>query len=306
MKKRRNYELFALVFGVIMNVIQGITGTVFYIITGSMSIFLDAAVSVILSFTSAGSIFISRYVNKKKSSKYPFGRKAIENMFLFFRAFLMLAMILYTIIDGAGVIIDFARGINSSKFVPNNIVLIIYGILMCGTCLILMGVYAYCYKMSEPKSEIVRIEIKASLYDGLVTFFAISSLLLFTNVGFFEPIEEIGDSITVILISVGYMSTPIKELINQFKILTDKRRSQKLEHKIIDKLRERYENYDFNDLYFAFTGNSCQIFISLYPKREIPFDTVEEEFHDCRKFLKEKFSECKVYLMLSKKKIHEM
>ena len=304
--KKRNYELIALIVGVVINFVQGIGGVVFYFITDSMSIFLDAIISVILCFTSVGSILLSRYVNKKNNDDFPFGRKAIENLFLLFRSVLMLATIVLTIVDGTKVIVAFAKGIITSDFNADNWTLIIYCLFMSGLCVVLMLVYNYCYKKSQPKSEIVRIEIKASLYDGLVTFFAISSLLIFNNVKFLAPLSPIGDSITVIILSIIYAYSPIVEIVNQIKILIDKRRNGKLEKKMMIDLQDLYPEFKFNDIYFACLGTSYQIFISLFPSTELSVDEMEEKFNEIRKLLRGEYKNSKILIMMSKKMIHQM
>ena len=195
---KQNYEFRALIIGVIINLISAIVGFIFFYLTTSMSILLDGLISAILCGSTIVSIFVSNYVNKNDSKKYPFGRYAIENVFLLFRAIMMLGTIIFTILDGALTILDFINNQTIDNFNASNWQLIVYGLSMCGLCLLITLVYSILNKKSQVKSEIIRIEIKASLYDGLVTLVAISSLLLFSNIEFLSGIKEIGDSITVI------------------------------------------------------------------------------------------------------------
>mgnify|MGYP000829546228 FL=1 len=175
---KQNYEFRALIIGVIINLISAIVGFIFFYLTTSMSILLDGLISAILCGSTIVSIFVSNYVNKNDSKKYPFGRYAIENVFLLFRAIMMLGTIIFTILDGALTILDFINNQTIDNFNASNWQLIVYGLSMCGLCLLITLVYSILNKKSQVKSEIIRIEIKASLYDGLVTLVAISSLLL--------------------------------------------------------------------------------------------------------------------------------
>lgn len=125
---------------------------------------------------------------------------------------MMLGTIIFTILDGALTILDFINNQTIDNFNASNWQLIVYGLSMCGLCLLITLVYSILNKKSQVKSEIIRIEIKASLYDGLVTLVAISSLLLFSNIEFLSGIKEIGDSITVIILSIIYLYSPLKEL----------------------------------------------------------------------------------------------
>ncbi len=266
---KQNYEFRALIIGVIINLISAIVGFIFFYLTTSMSILLDGLISAILCGSTIVSIFVSNYVNKNDSKKYPFGRYAIENVFLLFRAIMMLGTIIFTILDGALTILDFINNQTIDNFNASNWQLIVYGLSMCGLCLLITLVYSILNKKSQVKSEIIRIEIKASLYDGLVTLVAISSLLLFSNIEFLSGIKEIGDSITVIILSIIYLYSPLKELIGQIKILIDRRRFVETEKELINNLQHKFLIFKFNDLYFAFSGDHYQIYISLYPKQNL-------------------------------------
>lgn len=100
---------------------------------------------------------------------------------------------------------------------------------MIGSCFVITITYTYYDKKSNVPSEIIKIEITSSIYDGLVTLFATASLLIFTYVPVLQKISLIGDSIVAILLSIVYLTIPIKELIKQIKILTDKRENQDIE-----------------------------------------------------------------------------
>ena len=294
---KQNYEFRALIIGVIINLISAIVGFIFFYLTTSMSILLDGLISAILCGSTIVSIFVSNYVNKNDSKKYPFGRYAIENVFLLFRAIMMLGTIIFTILDGALTILDFINNQTIDNFNASNWQLIVYGLSMCGLCLLITLVYSILNKKSQVKSEIIRIEIKASLYDGLVTLVAISSLLLFSNIEFLSGIKEIGDSITVIILSIIYLYSPLKELIGQIKILIDRRRFVETEKELI---------FKFNDLYFAFSGDHYQIYISLYPKQNLKSEEITKKFQDIKNHLLNIYQDSKIYLLLSKEMIHNM
>jgi divalent metal cation (Fe/Co/Zn/Cd) transporter len=292
---KKNYEFRALIIGVIINLISAIVGFIFFYLTTSMSILLDGLISAILCGSTMVSIFVSNYVNKNDSKKYPFGRYAIENIFLLFRAIMMLGTIIFTILDGALTILDFINNKTIDNFNASNWQLIVYGLSMCGLCLLITVVYSILNKKSQVKSEIIRIEIKASLYDGLVTLIAISSLLLFSNIEFLSSIKEIGDSITVIILSIIYLYSPLKELIGQIKILVDRRRFIETEKELTNGLQNKFSTFKFNDLYFAFSGDHYQIYISLYPKQNLKTEEISKKFQDI-----------KIYLLLSREMIHNM
>ena len=90
-----NYEQKALVIGVAINLVSSIIGIIYFIITKSQALFLDAFVSFILCVSTIISLVVTHAINKKDNEKYPLGRYAIENLFLVFRSILMLLIIAY-------------------------------------------------------------------------------------------------------------------------------------------------------------------------------------------------------------------
>lgn len=214
------YELRALRWGFIINSFLSIVGIVFYILTKSMSIFLDMIIASVLVISSVISIFVSRHVEKKYHCK-PADKFTLENAFLIFRSVLMIIIILYSLIGGISSIISFKNGNFESDFEASNLELGLFCFLMCGGCLLIMAIFMYYYKKVNKQSGMILIEIKAAIFDTLVTFFAISSLWIFANISFLNPVKEIGDSITVVMLSIIYIFIPLKEIYKQIKFYFD-------------------------------------------------------------------------------------
>ena len=171
-----------------------------------------------MSVSTVISIFVSNKVVKDENLDNNVNKNSkLENKFLIFRALIMLGIIIYTIIDGSICIYDFSKGVLSLDYNADNVSLIIYAIMMTSLCFLITFTYSFFNNKLSEKSEIINIEIKASIYDGLVTIFAIGSLLVFGNISFLAPVKDIGDSITVIILSLFYLITPIKELKKNIK-----------------------------------------------------------------------------------------
>lgn len=209
------YELKALRWGFIINLCLSIVGIIFYILTKSMSIFLDMIIASVLVVSSIISIYVSKYIYKKYNGKP--NKFTLENYFLIFRSLLMIIIILYSLISGILSIISFKNGKYITDFNASNFELILFCILMCGGCLLIMVIFLYYYKKCNKQSNMILIEIKASIFDTLVTFFGITSLWIFGNISFLSSVKEIGDSITVLMLSIIYIFIPLKEIYTQIK-----------------------------------------------------------------------------------------
>lgn len=208
-------ELKALRWGLIINICLSIVGIIFYILTESMSIFLDMIIASVLVVSSIISIYVSKYVNRKYQTRV--NKFTLENYFLIFRSLLMIIIILFSLVDGISSIISFKNGSFESSFDASNLELGLFCFLMCGGCLLIMGIFIYYYRKLNKKSDMILIEIKAAIFDTLVTFFGVSSLWIFSNISFLNTVKEIGDSITVVFLSLIYLFIPLKEIYQQIK-----------------------------------------------------------------------------------------
>lgn len=304
--KKANYEFRALLIGVILNFISTFLGIAFYTKTQSSSMLLDAVISAILFGTTIISLIVSNNVNKRETSRYPLGRYAIENMFLLFRSIMMLGTVAFSIIQGVLAIYNFFIYNGDIAYDATNKELITYGLLMTILCLSITTAYLICYKKTKGTSEIIKLELKGSIYDELVTFFAIGSLLLFANVSFLEKLAPIADSIVVILLSIFYAISPSKELFNQIKVLIDERRFKDKEDELINYLKEKYNEYDFFDLYFSYTGNIFNIYITLLPKEDKLVSEINKVRDSIYEYLYKEYNYCKVYLIFDERRIHKL
>ena len=301
-----HYERRALYWGIAINIFSSVLGILFFVFTKSQTLFLDGFISLILCVSTIVSVIVTKILNKKDSEKYPLGRYAIENLFLIFRAILMLGIITYSIIEGSITIYKFSNVTLVYDLNINYLTMIIYCILMVGSCLAITSIYTHYNKKLDTPSEIIKLEIISSIYDGLVTLFATISLLVFTYVPFLEPIQPIGDSIVVIILSCFYMIIPIKEIINQLKILTDKRQNQDIEKQIKKFVYEEFTNFKIYDVYVSYSGDICSIYICLYPINDFKTSEIREEFIEIRQKLYDKYKNPKVMLLLSQQKLHNM
>lgn len=301
-----NYEKRALFWGIGINAFSTLIGFVFYYITKSQSLLLDTLISFILVISTIISLFVAKGANKEESEKYPLGRWAIENLFLIFRAILMLIIIVYTITEALITFTHFFNGTLVDDLDISIMNMVIYASMMVSSCILINIIYSYYNRKSDRPSPIISIEIKASIYDGLVTLGATSGLVIFYHVPFFQPVKPLGDSIIVTILSLFYMYTPIKELIHQMRILSDKRRYREKEEKIRQNILKDHPDYEIEDVYYSFSGQCYTIYVTLFPKENRTRDTIEKDFEDITSKLKEKEENTKVFLLLSKEKIHNL
>ena len=304
--KKMNYERKALIIGIFINIFSAICGIVFFVITNSKSLLLDGLISTILVISTIFSLYISKKLENKESHRYPLGNWPIENLFLLFRSILMILTILLSLVSALATIILFSINNEIVEVDASLLPMLIYGILMVGSCLLITITYSYFNKKIKNGSEIIKIEIKSSIYDGLVTLFTVSGLLLFDNLTSIEWLSKTGDSIIVIILSIIYIISPIKEIYNQTKILTDKRRDELEEKRIYDSLSRMFPQFAIFDVYYSFSHLEGAIYICLFPNSLMDSDKIDQEFNEIRNYLYKEYHDPKVILLLSKTKLHRL
>ena len=305
-KKEINYEKRALLGGLIINAFSALVGIGFFFWSKSQAIFLDAFISFILFASTLISLFVSNSVRKEADSSYPLGRWAIENIFLIFRSILMLFIIVFSLINSISTIVSVATNSAFDQLNVSYLNMSIYAGLMVGSCFLISIIYAYCNKKIDGGSEIIKLEIKASIYDGLVTLFATSSLLLFTFVDFLNPLKDYIDSIVTIILSLIYAISPIREIIYQIKVLVDKRRDVDEEQEILKKLVSSFPEFKYYDVYYSYSDHEGAIYVCLYPKVVMKSEELHRRFIDIEEYLYKEYDDPKVILVLSKTKLHKL
>ncbi|MCI1634905.1 cation transporter [Bifidobacterium sp.] len=91
-----NVESRALLVGTIMNAGMGLAGFVVYIVTDIQALLLDAAFTIISVISGIISIVVSR-LSSKRSSRYPYGRFALESLYMFAKSALIIALMALTL-----------------------------------------------------------------------------------------------------------------------------------------------------------------------------------------------------------------
>lgn len=305
-EKRKNEERAernALYVGLGLNVFSSIVGILFYLWTRSISIFMDGLISLILSLSTMVSLIVVGKRKKGKDENYPFGRYPIETLFVILRTILMMGILAFTIYQAAMTIKSWNEGKNPDLNL-DLAALVIYLFLMSGATLLIYLFYRKAYLKGGKTSPILKVEMVSAVFDALVTIVAISSLILFKYIPFLNPVSEIGDSITAIILSLFYFIEPLKILLKQLKILLGKRTRQEEEKALKETLSSSFPGIVFYDAYIQDFGSSKTLYLSLHPKEED-----EREFYSSiskvRLFLASEYPGSPIFISTYPKMLHE-
>lgn len=182
------------------NLFMGAAGVLAAWLSNSQALMLDGLYSLI-GFTSAVlGARVAAQTTRVADRRRPLGYAADESIFLTFRSLSLLGLVAFAMVNGVLNIANYAMGgaVPTLHYGP----IIIYFILICAICAGLALVQRAAWLSTGKQSEILHLEMRAAVFDGLITFAAgvglsIMPLLRGGPLGWLSPI---GDSIVVILL----------------------------------------------------------------------------------------------------------
>ncbi|WP_349357637.1 cation transporter [Stappia sp.] len=187
----------SLLVGMAANLFMGAVGVAAAVLSNSTAILVDGLFSLIGFLAAYLGQRISRRVDAGPDRIRPLGYAADEALFTTFRALSLLGLVVFAVATSAMQIHDHLTGAQGPelRFAP----MLAYFAVIGTTCLLLWGWQRYAWIRTGRKSDILRLESKAALFDGLMTASAglgLGAIYLFRD-GFLAPVAPVGDSIVV-------------------------------------------------------------------------------------------------------------
>lgn len=196
-------ERSSMIIGMIGNLVMGCAGIIAGLLSNSTAVMLDGLFSVI-GFTSALiGMRISQRLSRSPDKFRPFGYAAEESLFTTFRALTVLGLILFAVASAAMAI--HAYLVHGEATELNIYPAIVYFIFIAVICLALWAVHYRNWVITGRRSDILRLEAKAAVFDGLLTGVAAAGLIgiHLLRDGALAPIAPIGDSIVVLVLCLA-------------------------------------------------------------------------------------------------------
>lgn len=182
------------------NLFMGVAGVTAALLSNSQAILVDGLFSLV-GFTAA---VLGQRINRTSGlapdRRRPFGYYADESAFTTFRALSLLGLVAFGI---GNALLNIAAYIGGRpppdlRFEP----MLAYFLLIGAICFSLWAFHQWSWRRGGRRSEILRMEAKAALFDGAITLAAAVGLaaIYLLRDGFLAPIAPIGDSLIVIVL----------------------------------------------------------------------------------------------------------
>lgn len=193
------------------NVFMGLAGLVAGMLANSNAIMLDGLFSLIGFGAALLGRRVSRRIADGPDRLRPTGYAADEAIFSTFRALSLLGVVLFAASVAVKNIYNHAIGIPPPPlhFEP----MMVYFGVIGATCFLLWAAHRHAWRRTGRRSEILKLEGKAALFDGIITAAAgigMGAIFLLQD-SVLAPVVPIGDSIILLLLCVAATGTYMQD-----------------------------------------------------------------------------------------------
>jgi len=182
------------------NFFMGLAGVAAAWASHSQALLVDGLFSMV-GFTSA--IFaarVSKSIGLLPDDRRPLGYAADESIYTTFRSLSLLGLLVFAFCAAVLNIVDYASGGDVPQL--NYEPIVIYLIVICIACFGLAANHHFAWKSTGQQSDMLRLEKKAAIFDGIMTVTAGAGLsaTYYLAGGPLGWITPIGDSLIVLLL----------------------------------------------------------------------------------------------------------
>lgn len=202
-ERKKQLESRSLLVAMWGSLFMGAAGILAAVLSNSTAVMMDGLFSMIGFSAAFFGRRIGRRVDAGPDRVRPMGYAADEAIFSTFRALSLVGLVLFAAASAGMNLYRYAHG--AEMPVLNFGLLFVYFVGIGITCFLLWGVHQYTWSRTGKVSEILRMEAKASLLDGVITAAAavgLGAVYLFGD-SFLAPIAPVGDSIVVLVLCMA-------------------------------------------------------------------------------------------------------
>ena len=192
---------------------MGAAGVVAGIMANSSAVILDGLFSVLGFVSALVGRWVSRRVENPPDKLRPMGYAAEEALFTTLRSLAILVLIPLFAASAALRVVAYVR--HGEASVLNFAPAIVYFVVIGVTCFLLCLTHYRNWVQTGRRSDILRVEARATLFDGLLTSaiaFGILAVYLFQD-GILAPIAPVGDALIVMILCVAVASKFWKDFV---------------------------------------------------------------------------------------------
>lgn len=219
-----------------------VAGFTAYYLSDSAAVQIDGYYSLINFASAVIAGYLVKVSRRQPSPEYPYGRAAVENIYVMFRSIVLLALVAFALIENSLALYDyFATGAGEE---PDFEVVVVYGGAVAAVCFGLIWYYGLLNSGVGNRSEVLGVERRVAIIDGSLSLgiaagMAVIALIpdgtLLTEAPF--DLKIIGDKIIVIVLALLLLAEPYAMLRRELGRLIGRRVDRDVEEAVRDAAR---------------------------------------------------------------------
>ena len=259
-------EQVALLIGAVVGMVMAAAGWVAYYLSGAEVLLLDGNFSFIGVLATLLAVFIS-LIKTRTSRTYPFGQFVFEPSYSLFIGLLTVGVIVVAVATNATKVVDYLQGERFPAI--DTSVILVYTLVMTVLCFGLAGLFRYSNHRLRGSSTILGAYTVQATIDGILSAVGGGALLGFgfvPAVGAFAFLNQIGDSIIVVVLCVLVLYQPIKLVRDSFvEVSGGALNDRAVANEIRSIVSAHIDEEEISDLFISKTGSAYLVAAFMRP-----------------------------------------
>jgi len=200
-----------------LNLLMAAAGITAAYLSHSDALLVDGLYSGVNFIAAIVAARVGMAVLRPPDQRYPFGYDAHESLYVTFRSLLLIGILTYAVFSAVAKIITYATGGQVPELVFGPI--LVYIALMMIICFGLGGWHYYNLRRLGMRSEILRVESKAAILDGVISAGAGGGILAISLLRgtALEILVPIADSIIVLMLTTFIARQPVEMFLSALR-----------------------------------------------------------------------------------------
>lgn len=280
---------------------MGLAGALAAWASNSQALLIDGLFSLIGYVSAIYAMRISRTAHLGPDRERPFGHAADEALYATFRSLALIGLVVFGVVQAMMGITDYVLGgdVEEIRLLP----VAIYSIIVTSVCFWLAYIHRRAWIGTGRQSDMLRLEMVASAYDGVITLIAgiglLSAPLLIGTI--LAPIAPVMDSVLVLLLCgvaiLGYLRA-FQKGIAQLVGAPASRRDQLAVRRIVKPIVEEHGG-ELLDVALVRMGRKLDAVIYFRPDQPITASHADDLRNTLKDALETKIGQAQVLVVVT-------
>lgn len=273
----RSVEARALTIGMWGNLLMAVAGIAAAWLSNSDAVLIDGLYSGVNFAAAIVALRVGATIARRPDPSRPFGYDADEALYLTFRSLVLAGLLCFAAFNALAEITSYAAGGPAPQLVFGPIV--VYGILMVTVCLALAWQHRRSWVRSGRRSDILRMEARAALIDGILSAGTALALFLiqFLRGTALEAVVPVADAIVVLVLVAVVGPQPVRVFLAALREIAGASAPEPHRRTAEDEARRHAgaAGYILRDLAVLKLGRSFFIVAYVDPQRPVAAEEID-------------------------------